>query len=440
MTPRGLPRRHGHERRTGRDRTDPETGADVAGESVMTPTVCVMVLDGDHDNALQVATELSRDLEATIVGVGTSDRSRLPRSRHCDVGVTTVPAAHDAYPRHLLDAIETYRPDVVVPVGYRSVAALDSIDDRLPADVQTCLPPSRALSSAVDKRETLSVADDLDIATPVEYTEVVDDLESRGRPGGLDRLPFPLFLKARYECGGGVTARVEEVSTFWETYDDLASRAEDDEVLVQECVPGDRTYACGLLFTDGSPTMSYTHEECRSVPRQGGSGTRVRLIEDRDLEAASVSLLSALGWNGPALVEYVRRPDGCYVLMEVNPKLWASYALASRAGYRFVSTMVAETLDLPWRPGRRPADSYELVFPLRELHYAVTTPGESLVRSLAAICVPPARIDVNVRDLRAWLTPPADPDPSTAALDTTPTRLETGTDPRASADRGGDSG
>lgn len=419
-------------------------GVDAAGEPVMngSHTVRVMVLDGDYDNALQVATELSRDLEVTIVGVGTSERSRLCRSRHCDIGVTTVPSAHDAYPRHVLDAIETYLPDVVVPVGYHSVAALDSINGRLPTGVETCLPSSRALSSAVDKRETLEVAADLGIDTPTEYTAFVTDLEKRGRPGEIDRLPFPVFLKARYECGGGVTARVDDPSRFWSTYDDLAKRADDGELLVQECVPGQRTYGCGLLFTDGSPTMGYTHEECRSVPRQGGSGTRVRLFDDRDLEAASVSLLSALEWNGPALVEYVRRPDGRYVLMEVNPKLWASYALASRAGYRFVSRMVTEVLEIPWQPDRRPEASYELVFPLRELHYAATQPGESLLRSLAAVCWPPARIDVNHRDLRAWLTPPADPDPSEIDLDTMPAPLEEsprlGPGARVTADHGGD--
>ena len=405
----------------------------------MTGKPTVMVLDGDYDNALQVAAELSRDLEATVVGVGTSERSRLCRSRYCDRGVVTVPSSHDDYPRHLLEAIDRHRPDVVVPVGYHSVAALDAVRDRLPEGVEVCLPASRALERAVDKRETLAIAAELGIDTPTEYSDLVADLEDRGRPDELDRLPFPVFLKARYECGGGVTARVEQPAEFWTTYDDLAAEADDGEVLVQECVPGERTYACGLLFTDGSPTMSYTHEECRSVPRQGGSGTRVRLYDDPDLEAASVALLSALEWNGPALVEYVRRPDGTYVLMEVNPKMWASYALPSRAGYRFVSRMVADVLDLPWQHDRRPARRYELVFPLRELHYAATNPEESLVRSLAALSWPPARVDVDPRDLRAWLTPPADPDPAVTVHDTTPSSVERPwRGGRATADGGGE--
>jgi len=31
--------------------------------------------------------------------------------------------------------------------------------------------------------------------------------------------------------------------------------------------------------------------------------------------------------------------------MEINPKFWASYALASRYGYRFASALVAGVLD-----------------------------------------------------------------------------------------------
>jgi len=48
-----------------------------------------------------------------------------------------------------------------------------------------------------------------------------------------------------------------------------------------------------------------------------------------------------------------------------------------------------------------------MVFPLRELYYAARTDDESVLRSIASICWPPARLDLNLRDVGAWLTPPA---------------------------------
>jgi len=368
----------------------------------------VMVLDGDNDNAIQVATELSEDLDAEVVGVGTSNWSRLLRSRYCDVGVTTVPASEPGYADQLLDAVEAHRPDLLIPVGYHSVAAVDGIRDDLPDAVECWLPPSDSLDVAVDKVATAELAAELDVGTPTSFTDRVAALDERGRPGEIGSLPFPLFLKARHECGKNVTAEVERPGAFWATYDDLVGERGVQEVIVQECIPGERTYACGLLYDDGAPQLLFAHEELRSVPREGGSGTRVRLFRDPRIETAAIRLLDSLDWHGPALVEFKRCADGSYALMEINPKLWASYALASQAGYRFVSTCARRALGLDEERRSHPPDATaEMVFPLRELYYAARTDDESLLRSAAAICWPPARLDLNLRDLGAWLTPPA---------------------------------
>lgn len=380
----------------------------------------VMVLDGDFDNAIQVATEVSTDLGATVIGVGTSERSRLLCSRYCDVAAT-VSASDDGYAEALLAAVREHRPDVVVPVGYDSVTALDEIRDRLPPAVRCCLPPSASLSTAVDKRRTLGLASRLGIDTPADFTDAVAAAERS--PDAVRDLPYPVFLKARHECGGNVTAVVEGPESFWPTYEDLAGTA-DDDVLVQEYVDGDRTFGCGVLFVDGSLQMLFEHEERRSIPRQGGSGTRVRIFRDPELEAATLELLREIDWNGVALVEFKRRADGSFVLMEVNPKLWASYALASQSGYRFVSTMIARTLGIPWRGPSEPSQTGEMVFPLRELHFALTDADESLLRSGLSMLWPPARWDVHLHDFRSWFTPPAGDDAeeggSAGPLSTTP--------------------
>jgi predicted ATP-grasp superfamily ATP-dependent carboligase len=384
-----------------------------------------MVLDGDNDNAIQIATELSTDLDAEVIGVGTSEWSRLLRSRHCNVGVTTAPASDPAYAEQLLDAVYHHEPDLLVPVGYHSVAAADRIRDRLPESVACWLPPADSLDVVLDKVATASRAADLDVETPETFTETVADLDRRGRPGEIATLPFPLFCKARHECGTNLIAKVEEPSAFWETYDDLREEIDDTaggvagertdgagrtagEVIVQECIPGERTYGCGLLYENGDPQLLFAHEELRSIPREGGRGTRVQIFRDPRLETAAIRLLDGLDWHGPALVEFKRRPDGTYVLMEINPKLWASYALASQAGYRFVSTCAARAMDLHADFATAAPDATaEMVFPLRELYYAARTDDESLLGSVAALCWPPAQFDVNLADVRAWLTPPA---------------------------------
>lgn len=369
----------------------------------------IVLLDGDHDNTLQIAKELSADLNAWIVGVGTNRLSRLFLSRYCDER-EILPASGDAdYGAALLALLRDRRPDAVLPAGYKSVAALDEIRDRIPDDVGLPLPPSDTLERAVDKRKTLSLAAEMGIDVPADYTARVAEIDERGRdPDALDGLPFPLFLKGQRETGEVLSSRVPDPATFWREYDALADEAGGDDVLVQECVEGDgRTYGCGLLFVDGDLRLSFTHAELRSVPRRGGSGTRVREIHDATLEATSVELLERLDWHGVALVEY-RYTGDSYVLMEVNPKFWASYALASQRGYRFASTLIAETLDLPAPDTPTRAGTGERVFPLRELAYCLRNRERaSLSEAAAAMLWPPAPPDVNLDDLFAWLVPPA---------------------------------
>jgi len=395
-----------------RDESETGTGSGIGvgiGSGNRTTTgPTVLLLDGDHDTAVHVATELHDDLDASVVGVGTSERSRLLRSRFCDRGVTAPHPGSDGYDVAIRDLVRRVVPDVVVPVGHDSVATLLAVRDQLPTEVGLCLPSDRSFSIATDKRLTMNLARELDIPVPEDHTARVREIDRRGRPDdGLVDLEFPVFLKARKETGEAHTAEVEEPARFWTAYDRL-KRVSNEDVLVQGHVAGDdHTYACGLLFTGGALQLVMSHEELRSVPRRGGSGTRLRLFQQPRLEALSVQLLRELEWNGVALVEFKRRRDGTYVLMEINPKFWASYALASQCGYRFASTMVARTLDLAVPPSGRPNMTGERVFPLRELLYWWNNrEEESLFECLGAMLWPPARPDVNLTDLRSALTPP----------------------------------
>ncbi|MFC4437931.1 MULTISPECIES: ATP-grasp domain-containing protein [Natrialbaceae] len=373
----------------------------------------VLLLDGDYPTALVIAQELSEDLGVTIVGAGTMRYSRLLRSNYCDVAVT-IPSTDDpGYLEALRAVIRAHRPQFVLPVGYESAAVLESVRDDLPSFASVRLPDPDAFEVAADKAATMERAAALGIDVPTDYSRLVEEVDARGRPtGSLETLAFPVFLKARREAGGGreTTARVADPDRFWEVYDRLEAVAPTGDVLVQECITGPSpTYACGLFVRNGEIELRVAHEELRSVPRRGGSGTHLRLCRDPELEAAAAELLRELGWHGVALVEFKRRASGELVLMEINPKFWASYALASAHGYRFASTMVATALGLEDRlPARSPRPDGEMVFPLRELYYyACNREEERLLECLRAIAKPGVSWDVDRSDLGAWLTPPA---------------------------------
>ncbi len=369
----------------------------------------VLVLDGDYDNTLSIADELTADLGATIIGAGTTNHSRLLRSTYCDVGRVVPPPDDPAYDEALASVIAADRPDIVLPVGYESMAAVQRIRSSVPDAVSLCVPPRDGFYAAADKETTLRRGRQLGLDTPADYSDVVADLDADGRPDVSEVLPFPVFCKARRENGHATTAPATSPDEFWETYDRIARAAPDGEVLVQEYIDNDGvTYGCGLCRLDNEIELVVTHEELRSVPRHGGSGTSLRIGRGADLEAQARALLEAFDWNGIALVEFKQRADGSFVLMEINPKFWASYALASRHGYRFASTIVAHELDLDVTyPIGTPATSGEMVFPLRELQFVLSNRRSESVRELAAtLLTSSAEWDVDRDDLGAWLTPP----------------------------------
>ncbi len=370
----------------------------------------VLVLDGDYDNTLSIAKELTEDLGASIIGAGTTRHSRLLRSIYCDVGRVVPPPELSAYDEALVSIIETERPDMVLPVGYESMATIQRIRSAIPDAVSLCVPSRDTFHAAADKETTLRRGRELGIDTPAEYSSIVADLDADGRPDVSETLPFPVFCKARRENGDATTAPVTNPTEFWETYDRIARASPDGEVLVQEYIDNDGlTYGCGLCWLDGEVELGITHEELRSVPRHGGSGTHLRLGCADTLERQARALLDALEWNGIALVEFKQRADGSFVLMEINPKFWASYALASQHGYRFASTIVAHELDLDVEyPIGTPATSGELLFPLRELQFALSNRQTESVRDLlVTLCTSTAGWDIDRGDLGAWLTPPA---------------------------------
>ncbi|MGE4321634.1 MAG: hypothetical protein AB7E60_01235 [Sphingobium sp.] len=86
-------------------------------------------------------------------------------------------------------------------------------------------------------------------------------------------------------------------------------------------------------------TLAFQHRRLHEWPPEGGVSTFCT-AEPRDLHqpqmALSQTLLAALGWEGPAMVEYRYEPEtGRYWLMEVNGRFWGSLPLALHCGAYF---------------------------------------------------------------------------------------------------------
>lgn len=106
--------------------------------------------------------------------------------------------------------------------------------------------------------------------------------------------------------------------------------------VVQEFVPGAGEYGYFALFDHGTPVASFQHRRVRSYTYSGGASVYRRSVDIPSLRMAGEELLEAVGWHGPAMVEFKRDPrDGTFRLIEINPRFWGSLALAVHAGVDF---------------------------------------------------------------------------------------------------------
>ncbi len=144
-----------------------------------------------------------------------------------------------------------------------------------------------------------------------------------------DELGLPLVVK-------GATGSAGERVRIVESRAELAgacsiARAEGGPWSVQEYVPGP-TFLVGGLFVDGRALRVYAAEKLAQHPPRTGPAIRVRSVHDTALLAVALRVFHELRWTGIASADFIRRPDGRFVLLEVNPRPWGSIASAASAG------------------------------------------------------------------------------------------------------------
>jgi ATP-grasp in the biosynthetic pathway with Ter operon len=120
----------------------------------------------------------------------------------------------------------------------------------------------------------------------------------------------------------------------------------------QEYVTG-HGFGIEMLFDRGRLVWHFAHERVHELPLTGGASSYRRsiLAPSRMLDGAA-HLLSELEWHGVAMVEFRGAGDD-WCLMEINPRLWGSLALAIDCGVDFPHglALLATGQPLPAQPG-----------------------------------------------------------------------------------------
>lgn len=314
-----------------------------AGLSIMNG---VLVLDSDGQSALSIVRSLGR--HGVRVTAGADRRFALgPHSKYAADTYIHPNPDDDCYA--FLDHLQAHIADnnyfAVIPVTDKMTALLSRHKSELErTGTVVAAEDWETFSLVYDKANTFDLATTLDIPVPETFTP-----ES---PADLDRiqteLAYPAVVKSRNKSvwtanGTHKLSRVDdthyvrspdELLSTYETIRVSSDAFEEYPPLVQEYVPGE-TQTTVILADEGEIIAHFQERRLRTNPPSGGNSTLLDGVRNRCMFEYAQTLIEQLEWTGPAQVEFMKRPDGAFRLIEINGRYWGSLPLAINSGVDF---------------------------------------------------------------------------------------------------------
>jgi len=225
--------------------------------------------------------------------------------------------------------------DLVLPLSDYPTMAMVEQQSMLTGRMAIPIPPAEFCALAHDKLKLIRLASTLGIDVPQTWCPANrEDVKAFSQS-----VSFPCVLKLRKGAGASGLSFPESPEELLDCYDKLGGASDSvfstDRPLIQEYIPGRIHDAC-MLFNHGEPRAAFTQKRLAMYPRSGGVGIYNQSTDQPELREKAESLLRALKWHGPAMVEFKRdERDGKFKLMEINARYWGTLDLAIQAGVNF---------------------------------------------------------------------------------------------------------
>ena len=299
----------------------------------------ILITDGENRSALAATRSLGRK-GCRVLVTGKTERTLASSSRYCAQGIA-VPdpdTAGQDYAQAILDIAYREEINVIFPMTEVSIHRLNSVRDRLPPDCMLACSSTEKMSAVSNKFDLFHLAEGLDISVPgTRYLTSPDDL-----PGEIAVISgYPVVVKPSLSImpqgngflSGGVkyAASREELEHLYATSEILQHPS-----LIQERIQGGGTGLFTLFDRDRHLAL-FSHRRIREKPPSGGVSVLSESVGlDEEMVEHAEKLLSAVGWQGVAMVEFKRdNRDGKAKLMEINGRFWGTLQLAIACGVDF---------------------------------------------------------------------------------------------------------
>lgn len=303
----------------------------------------VLIMDADSAAGLEVVQSLGREgCDVHTINLR-SERGRH-RSRFIQKQIELSDLKNGGI-RQIVSLFTQENYDLIVPAT--EVTLLSMLSPEIPDAMyqRAVLAPRLSIQTALDKQAIWTLA--MQIGVPVPSSQLVS-------AGSAPPDAYPVVLKPIFSKKNSSGAVEEFLVTIardqaqWAAA--LASTYPNIPVQQQQYISG-TGLGVEMLFEHGTPRWTFLHERVHELPLTGGgSSYRVSLALRDDLVQSATALLSALEWHGVAMVEFKVTPEGDAFLMEINPRLWGSLALAIDCGVNFPVGLLSLATGQPLSP------------------------------------------------------------------------------------------
>lgn len=298
-----------------------------------------LVLDAHLRQSLVTVRSLGRR-GLRIAALGTAAVVPAFSSRWCQQAFPIVAQeGTEDYLSQLEEVLDQTGARVLISSSDGTIALIRQYRERLERRVRIALANEPAMTIAVNKEQTLAIAQRLGMHIPVGITvsqigEVAAAVQEVGLPAVIK--PNESWVWADQQALRGNRYASRLVTTLEEARRTVAELTElGGTVLFQQFLTG-RREAVSFMYANGEIYARFAQWAKRTEPPLGGTSVlRQSIAIPPDIGEPSEQLIRELNLEGYSEVEFRRDRRGIPYLMEINPRLSASVEMAVRSGVDF---------------------------------------------------------------------------------------------------------
>jgi predicted ATP-grasp superfamily ATP-dependent carboligase len=298
----------------------------------------ILILDGDHKNALAIVRHLGKTGQYQIDVVSYSKASIAFFSKFSNKKfiISNPKKDPEKYINDLLILLKQTSYLAVLPVSYISYQICAEIKDKILEYTHITIASAKLINLASSKIETYQLADKLGIPYPatilINKLDEIEHIETT----------YPCVIKAPFEAGKNIVDYAQNKTELIRKYRKICGQNNFVHKLpvIQNFIIGEGA-GFFAFYKNGKCENYFIHQRLREYPVSGGASTCAESFFDETILKNGKKILDHLRWEGIAMVEFKKdNSTGIYNLMEINAKFWGSLDLALVSGINFPQMLI----------------------------------------------------------------------------------------------------